>query len=364
MHYGIDKNPRVLVAMSGGVDSSVALLRLKRRGLAVAGATMKLWDYGDVGGDIRRQGCCDLDAINDARAVCDALDVPHYVLDFTRQFRDTVIRNFVDEYRSGRTPNPCVLCNTEIKWDMLLGRAREIGYDAIATGHYARVEYDDGTERYRLRRGVDPTRDQSYALWGIRQEALERTVLPMGDITKKEARQIAADAGLKTAGVAESMEICFVADNNYERFIREYTGEDIPAGDIVDESGNIVGRHKGIPFYTIGQRRGLGIAHPTPLYVKKIDPKDNCIVVGEKDDITGTVMMVSQVNWISSPPRSEAFDADVKIRYQHAACPAEVVPVDSGRLRITFADPQNAITPGQSAVLYDGDAVLAGGLIE
>lgn len=364
MHNGIDKKQRVLVAMSGGVDSSVALLLLKRRGYAVAGATMKLWDYGDVGGDIRRQGCCDLGAINDARAVCDSLEVPHYVLDFTRQFRDTVIRDFVEEYRAGRTPNPCVVCNTEIKWNMFLTRAREIGYDAIATGHYARVEYDSGAKRYMIKRGVDPTRDQSYALWGIDQEALERTVLPMGDLIKKEARQIAADAGLKTAGAAESMEICFVADNNYERFIREYTGEEIPPGNIVDESGNIVGRHKGIPFYTIGQRRGLGIAHPTPLYVKKIDSKNNRLVVGEKDDVTGKVMTVSRVNWVSSPPRTADFEADVKIRYQHAARPAVVAPGDSGRLTVTFAKPQSAITPGQSAVLYDGDRVLAGGIIE
>ncbi len=325
---------------------------------------MKLWDYGDVGGDSRRQGCCDLDAINNARAVCDGLDVSHYVIDFTSQFRDTVIKDFIDEYRAGRTPNPCVLCNTEIKWDMFLARARELGFEAIATGHYARTGVDEDTGRYWLKRGTDPTRDQSYALWGVSQEALGRTVLPMGEITKREARRIAVDAGLKTARVAESMEICFVADNNYGRFIREYTGEEIPRGDIIDETGNVIGRHKGTPFYTIGQRRGLGIAHPTPLYVKEIDPENNRIVVGEKDDVSGTAMSISRVNWVSSPPRTEPFEAAVKIRYQHVAQPAMISPVESVRLNVTFVDPQNAITPGQSAVFYDGETVLAGGIID
>jgi tRNA-specific 2-thiouridylase len=350
--------------MSGGVDSSVALLLLRRQGYIVGGATMKLWDYDEVGGDARRQGCCDLDSVNNARAVCDFLDVPHYVLDFTRQFRDTVMQDFVTQYRSGRTPNPCVLCNTEIKWELFLGRAREVGYEAIATGHYARVGYDDKTKRYWLKRGIDPSRDQSYALWGIRQGSLRHTVLPMGRITKKEARRLAAEAGLKTAQTAESMEICFVADNNYERFIREYIGEEIPRGDIIDESGNVIGQHKGIPFYTIGQRRGLGIAHPTPLYVREIDVQHNRIVVGERDDIAGTAMTVSQVNWVSSSPRTETFDAEVKIRYQHSARPATVTPLGSERLGIRFRSPQNAITPGQSAVLYESDTLLAGGIID
>lgn len=364
MRNDSEKNDHVLVAMSGGVDSSVALLLLKRQGYTVAGATMKLWDYVDVGGDTRRQGCCDLDAINNARAVCDALDVSHYVLDFSDRFRETVIENFVSEYCRGRTPNPCVLCNTEIKWHLFLRRAREIGYGTIATGHYARAGYDEGTGRHWLRRAIDLTRDQSYALWGIDQASLERTLLPMGTITKKEARQIAAEAGLKTARVAESMEICFVADNDYQRFIRDHTSEDIPAGDIVNESGQVLGRHRGIPFYTIGQRRGLGISHPTPLYVKEIDAENNRIVVGEKAEVAGVEMAVSRVNWVSAAPREEPFCARVKIRYQHTPQPATVTPDPGNTLVVSFDSPQAAITPGQSAVVYDGDLVLAGGIID
>ena len=358
-------NKTILVAMSGGVDSSVALLLLQQQGYAVAGATMKLWDYSEVGGDVDRTGgCCDLESINNARAVCESIGVPHYVLDFSGSFKEVVISNFVSEYFSGRTPNPCVLCNSRIKWEMFLKRAKEIGCDAMATGHYARTGYDAETGRYFLRRGVDDTRDQSYALWGISQEALARTFMPLGDITKKETRRIAAEADIKTAHVAESMEICFVADNNYERFLREYTDRDIPAGDIVNERGDVVGRHKGIPFYTIGQRKGLGIAHPTPLYVTRIDAENNRIVVGDKIDVNRAEMTVSGINWVSSPPRQDSFEALVKIRYQHQAQKARVIPSDDNKLAVTFETPQLAVTPGQSAVVYDGDTVLVGGIID
>jgi tRNA-specific 2-thiouridylase len=359
-----NKDNAVMVAMSGGVDSSVALLRLKERGFRVSGATMKLWDYEDVGGSPSHQGCCDLNAINDARAVCDALDVPHYVFDFTERFRETIIRDFVDEYLHGRTPNPCILCNTLIKWEMFLSRAVELGHTAIATGHYARTGYDNASDRFYLKRGVDPTRDQSYVLWGLSQDALRRTLFPLGDITKDETRRIAAEAGLKTARVAESREICFVADDDYERFIRERSAETIASGDIVDESGNVIGSHKGIPFYTIGQRRGLGIAHPTPLYVKRINVENRQLVVGEKDDLATREMNIGRANWVSAGPISKQFDATVQIRYQHTASPARVTPGGTDRLHVLFESPQWAITPGQSAVVYDGETVVAGGIIE
>ncbi|MEE9444003.1 MAG: tRNA 2-thiouridine(34) synthase MnmA [candidate division Zixibacteria bacterium] len=356
-----------MVAMSGGVDSSVALYLLKEQGYQVSGATMKLWDYSEVGGAEQARssgGCCDLDAINNARNVCQSLDVPHYVLDFSNEFKEIVIENFVHEYRHGRTPNPCVLCNTEIKWDMFLKRAREVGCEYMATGHYAQIEYNDEQNRFMIRRGKTTSRDQAYALWGISQEALSRTILPLGELQKSDTRRIAMEAGLKTAETVESMEICFVADDNYERFIREWTGENIPPGDIVDPSGKILGQHKGIPFYTIGQRKGLCITHDHPLYVNKIDVENNRIHVCDGTDLLSKELIASNINWVSIPPQSEPFRGFVQIRYQHIAQPATVFPEEDGRLKIVFDEPQRAITPGQSAVIFDDDTLLAGSFIE
>jgi len=352
--------------MSGGVDSSVTALLLKKQGYEVIGAHMKLWDYVEVGGDIYRDGrCCSLDSIADCRFVCDAIDAPFYVLNLSADFKKDVIENFVEEYKAGRTPNPCVRCNSEVKWDVFLQKAEELGCDAIATGHYATIERGENN-RWRIRKGVDDTRDQSYVLWGLPQEALAKTLMPLGALRKTEVRRIAEEHGLRTAARAESREICFVADNDYRRFLIEYEarqGRGFEPGDIVHEDGRVLGRHKGTAFYTIGQRKGLGIAHPTPLYVQQLDIDGNRVIVGDNDSLLTEGFTVESVNWVAVDRPSEPFEADVKIRYQHSPRPARVNPLTDGWLHVTFREKQRAITPGQSAVLYDNDILLAGGII-
>lgn len=358
---------RVLVGMSGGVDSSVAAALLLEQGYEVIGVTIKTYNYEEVGGNIGNESsCCSLEGINDARRVCLQLGIPHLVVDFTEPFRRSIIEHFVEEYFHGRTPNPCVRCNRAIKWGELLRKADACGADYIATGHYARLSYDTDRARYRLLRGRDLHKDQSYALWMLPQAYLARTLFPLGELTKEEVRQHAQRFGLDVARKAESFELCFVPDNDYRRFLRHAAPERTEAlrGGPVVMDGGVVGQHEGYPFYTIGQRRGLGISAPEPLYVLEILPEQNVLVVGPQERLFHWGLYAGEVNLIpfDSLP-AEGIFCTAKIRYKDEGAPALAWQNDGGRLWVRFTTPRRAITPGQSVVLYNGDEVLGGGVI-
>ena len=352
---------RVVVAMSGGVDSSVAALLLHRAGWDVVGVTLKLYSLDETELPADHQGCCTLDDVEDARAVCRRLGIPHYVLNMEREFHDQVMDYFVAEYRRGRTPHPCIACNDKIKFNQLMARADALGAEYVATGHYARVERTRGGAI--LRKGVDHGKDQSYVLFGMTQAQLARTLLPVGGYRKEEIRQLALDAGLITADKPESQDICFIPLGDYREFLRQ-RASGVP-GEIVELDGAVVGTHQGIEYFTVGQRRGLGLPHTPgePRYVVRLEADSNRVVVGPESALYAGETWVSGVNYVSGEALDEGTLVSVKIRYKSYEAAATLHPRPGGVL-VRFLEPQRAVTPGQAAVFYDGDTLLGGGTIE
>lgn len=353
---------KAIIAMSGGVDSSVAALLTKESGDECIGATMKLYNNEDIGVH-REKTCCSLDDVEDARSVAYQMDMPYYVFNFTSDFHTEVMDRFVDAYENGCTPNPCIDCNRYLKFDKMFHRMQEIGYDYIVTGHYARVEYDEKRDRYLLKKAVDDTKDQSYVLYMLTQEQLAHVKLPLGGLRKDQVRVIAEKHGFINARKHDSQDICFVPDGDYAKFIEKYTGKKTPEGDFVDKEGNYIGRHKGIIHYTIGQRRGLGIPAASRLYVCEISPKTNTVVLGDNADLFSSELEADSVNLISVDNLSEPKRVTAKIRYRHKEQPATAWQTPDGILHVKFDEPQRAITKGQAVVMYDGDEVVGGGVI-
>ncbi len=362
----MSKKGRILVAMSGGIDSSVASMMLHEEGYEVIGITMKTWDYASSGTSGKETGCCSLDSINDARSIAVEKGFPHYILDIRGEFGDFVIDNFVDEYLAGRTPNPCVLCNTHIKWDALIKRADMLDCEFIATGHYASVRHEHN--RYVVSRGLDASKDQSYVLWGLSQQNLARTKFPLGNFKKTEIRNMAFDMGFKElANKSESYEICFVPDNDYRSFLKHRVPgleEKLDGGYFVNPNGEILGKHKGYPFYTIGQRKGLEIAFGKPMFVTEIRPESNTVVLGELDDLKRHEMKVRGLNLIKYENLFNETEALTKIRYKDAGTFSTIKQTDVENAVVSFRAPVNAVAPGQSAVFYEGNDVLGGGFID
>ncbi|MDO4474560.1 MAG: tRNA 2-thiouridine(34) synthase MnmA [Eubacteriales bacterium] len=352
---------KVLIAMSGGVDSSLAAKKMIDMGYECIGCTMKLYHNEDAGID-RRKTCCSLDDVEDARNVAYKLGMRYYVLNFTYDFHEKIIRKFVESYENGITPNPCIDCNRFMKFDKLFERARVLGCDYIATGHYARIEERDG--KFLLKKALDDTKDQSYVLYSMTQDQLAHTLFPLGDMCKTQVRELARESAFVNADKPDSQDICFVPDGDYVKVIELHSDKKLQAGNFVDKKGKILGKHRGIIHYTIGQRKGLGISSSEPLYVCRICRESGDIILGNKEDLMAKSCTVTDFNWISGIAPQEEFRCRAKIRYRQKEQWATVTPIGENNVQIVFDDPQRAITPGQAAVLYDGDTVIGGGTIE
>ena len=353
--------------MSGGVDSSVAAALLAEQGHEVIGLSMQLYDHAGEAAEAEGQrsfgSCCTLDDLHDARRVAAAINIPHYILNFERQFDEQVVSNFVSEYAAGRTPLPCAHCNSDLKFATLADRARGFGAEAVATGHYARVERDPATGQYLLKRGADPLKDQSYFLFSLTQDQLARAIFPIGDRRKDAVREYARRRRLPVADKPDSQEICFIPDHDYATFVTRRAPETDREGAIVDEHGRVVGRHAGVHRFTVGQRKGLGLASPSPMYVLALRPAEQQVVVGPKSALERTTLTASGVNWIGGTPQTPQRVA-AQIRHRHQAAQATVQSIDGGSAAVVFDAPQIAVTPGQAVVFYDGDIVVGGGWID
>ena len=350
--------------MSGGVDSSLTVALLCQQGYDVLGVTMRLSDDSRDFNAESDRGCCSLQSVDDARRVAEVIGIPHYVMNFRAMFQHRVIDYFLMEYAQGRTPNPCVACNRYVKFEGLLQKAMELGAEFVATGHYARIFYDEKQARYLLAKGIDEKKDQSYALYHLNQSSLRHFMMPLGDYTKVETRKLAEKFHLPVAHKPDSQEICFVPDDDYKAYLKAHVPECLHPGDIVDVRGQVLGHHEGVPLYTVGQRRGLGIAAPEPLYVIRLDMQNNRVIVGTGQEVFSSGLIAGDLNWIAVDEICEPISVSAKIRYGKREGQAVVTPLPGGRVRVHFAEPQRAVTPGQSVVFYDGACVLGGGVIE
>ena len=355
---------KVVVGMSGGVDSSVAAYLLKKQGYDVIGVTMQIWQDENPLTESTEGGCCGLSAVDDARRVANSLEIPYYVMNFKQEFKRDVIDYFIDEYLKGHTPNPCIACNRYVKWESLLQRSINIGAHYIATGHYAQVvKLDNG--RYTIKKSVTDTKDQTYALYNLTQEQLSHTLMPVGVYDKDEIRKIAKEIDLRVANKRDSQEICFIPDKDYAKFIDENCSKVPSPGNFVDIDGNIIGRHKGITHYTIGQRKGLNLSMGRPVFVAEIRPLTNEVVIGDSNDVFSSTLTCNHINFMAIPDLepSQKLQVTGKIRYSHKGAPCTIQKIDKDTIECHFTEPQRAITPGQAAVFYDGDYIVCGGTI-